>query len=120
MEDIDEDLRGNLNRLLIDNTQETHRQTDRRRYIHRMIDHYNENGNLDAFNEDMPNSPGLRRHMLRREGLTKYQINRLSRSSLSYDECTFLKLESCSICLDQFEEDQEVRRMPKCNHIFHM
>lgn len=86
-----------------------------------MVEHYNQHGNLDDFNERLPMSPNMNRRNMgqQREGLTQTQINRLSSERLSLKESNLLKEESCSICLGSFTEEEQVRRLPVCSHVFH-
>jgi len=53
---------------------------------------------------------------LKKEGFTSEEIERLPTNKVSAEEAA--KIKQCSICLSDFEEDEEVRRLP-CFHPFH-
>ena len=55
----------------------------------------------------------------RDRGMTDAQIQRLSSITVSEDLSQKLKEECCSICLDPFTKDMEVRQMANCGHHFH-
>ncbi|CAH9087606.1 unnamed protein product [Cuscuta europaea] len=39
---------------------------------------------------------------------------------LSYSSSSGLMAKDCAICLDSFKEDERCRKLPACNHLFHM
>lgn len=85
-----------------------------------MFDHYLVHGNLNGYEEpELQLGQNGRINILGNDGLSYRRISELAKVRLSIRESIELKEECCSICLETFEENMDVRKMPKCGHVFH-
>lgn len=53
------------------------------------------------------------------QGLSNFQIETIPETTLSQEEVQSLSSKLCSICLEEFNSTQTVKRIPVCSHIFH-
>jgi E3 ubiquitin-protein ligase ATL6/9/15/31/42/55 len=52
------------------------------------------------------------------EGLTFHELNRLKQWKFNRNEAD-IRNKTCSICLNDFMDEEALTRLPECDHLFH-